>query len=59
MGSKRKKLLLRRFKSFAGLQRAQRAEIQESLGPTLGARLFDHLHRDKTEKKTVETRKGS
>ena len=46
VGFERKKLLVRRFKSFAGLERAQRQEIQEVVGPAVGGHIFDHLHPD-------------
>ncbi|MEE2777092.1 MAG: excinuclease ABC subunit UvrC [Acidobacteriota bacterium] len=44
VGAKRRKLLVRRFGSFAGVTRAELAEIQEVLGVRLGARVHEQVH---------------
>ena len=44
VGVQRKRLLLRRFKSYAGLLRAECKEIQSLLGPAVGGRIFDQIH---------------
>lgn len=44
IGPKRRKLLLRRFGSLAGVQAASAEELAAVLGPTLGTRIHQHLH---------------
>jgi excinuclease ABC subunit C len=45
VGSRRRQLLVRRFKSFSGLERASRSEIQSVLGVKVGSGIYDQLHR--------------
>jgi excinuclease ABC subunit C len=44
IGPGRRRLLLQRFGSFAGVQRASREELQGALGPAIGGRIHDQLH---------------
>ncbi len=48
IGPRRKKLLLRRFGSLAGIREAAVGDLQEALGPRLGRRVFDALQRKDT-----------
>jgi excinuclease ABC subunit C len=43
VGAKRRKLLVRRFGSFAGVRHATREQLQEVLGETVGARVFEQV----------------
>jgi len=43
VGKLRRKLLVERFGSFAGLRRARLDEIQDTLGQRLGSNVFDQL----------------
>ena len=45
VGVARKRVLLRKFRSFAGLRRADRLEIQAVLGPAVGGHVFEEIHR--------------
>jgi len=45
VGLQRKRALLGTFKSYAGLRRADRGEIQAVLGPVVGGRVFEQVHR--------------
>ena len=45
VGSRRRQLLVRQFKSFSGLERASRSQIQSVVGPRVGSRIYDQLHR--------------
>ena len=44
IGPGRRRLLLQRFGSFSGVQRATREELQGALGPATGGRVHDQLH---------------
>jgi excinuclease ABC subunit C len=44
VGPGRRRLLLQRFGSFGGVQRATREELQAALGPRLGDRVHGQLH---------------
>jgi excinuclease ABC subunit C len=44
IGAGRRKLLLQRFGSFAGVLRASQDELREALGPRLGERIHQQLH---------------
>lgn len=44
IGIHRRKLLLRRFGSLAGVREATLAELQTELGPVIGARIHGQLH---------------
>ena len=44
IGPGRRRLLLQRFGSLAGVQRATREELQAALGPRLGDRIHAQLH---------------
>ncbi len=44
IGPRRRKLLLRRFGSLAGVLAASPDELAEALGPALGPRIHRHLH---------------
>jgi excinuclease ABC subunit C len=44
VGPGRRRLLLQRFGSFSGVQRASRDELQAALGPVLGDRVHAQLH---------------
>ncbi len=44
VGIRRRKLLLRRFGSVAGVERASLDELTEALGPKLGRGVFEQLH---------------
>jgi excinuclease ABC subunit C len=46
IGPRRRKLLLRRFGSVAGVEQASREELAEELGAKLGARIYEELHAD-------------
>ncbi len=46
VGPRRRKLLLQRFGSASGVEGAGRGELQEALGPVLGASVFAQLHPD-------------
>ena len=45
VGPRRRKLLLKRFGSLSGVEAAALGELQEALGPMLGASVFEQLHR--------------
>ncbi len=49
IGARRRKLLLRRFGSVAGVERASCEELVEELGTKLGRRIFEELHREGVE----------
>ncbi|HEV8631853.1 MAG TPA: excinuclease ABC subunit C, partial [Thermoanaerobaculia bacterium] len=44
IGPGRRRLLLQRFGSFAGVLRATREELQEALGKVVGVRVHEQLH---------------
>ena len=44
VGAKRRRQLLSRFGSVAGVERASVEELQQALGPRVGQRLHDFLH---------------
>ena len=46
VGAKRRSLLLRRFGSATGVEKASAEELQETLGPSLGLRVYTQLHPD-------------
>ncbi len=46
VGAKRRSLLLRRFGSATGVEKASAEELQETLGPSLGLRVYAQLHPD-------------
>ena len=44
VGARRRRLLLRRFGSITGVEKASVDELQEALGPKLGQTVFEQLH---------------
>lgn len=48
VGAKRRRLLLRRFGSATGVEKATAEELCDVLGPRLGSRVFEQLHGDST-----------